>query len=78
MKSLDFDEKSGKFIRREEIQIGNTTEANEIRQSLKIELVNIVKQVKGLKNRAEEIKKMLDALDRKTEPTGSASVEPPA
>lgn len=67
MKKLEFDEKSGIFIKREEIRIDNAVDAGEIRESLKIELAGIVRQVKGLKRRAEEIKKMLAVLDGKTE-----------
>ena len=63
MKNLEFDKQTGKFVRREEINIGDGKAVEEIRQSLKIELAGIVRQVKGLKRRADEIKEMLKTLD---------------
>lgn len=74
MKTLDFDKKSGKFIRREEIQIDNTADVDDIKSALKIELAGIVRQVKGLKRRAEEIKTMLATLDEHAKSTIAESV----
>ncbi|TYO95123.1 hypothetical protein [Desulfallas thermosapovorans] len=67
-KRIEFNAEKGVFIRKEEIQVTDTNRVNEIKQSLKIELASIVRQVKSLKRRAEEIKAMLDALDEKAEP----------
>ena len=72
MSNLSFDAEKGIFIKREEIRIGNTTEAAEIKEALKIELAGIVRQVKGLKRRAEEIKTMLNALEEKAGPIDPA------
>lgn len=68
MKNLEFDKEAGTFTRREEIKIEDAKGVEEIRQALKIELAGIVRQVKGLKRRAEEIKEMLDVLDEKSGP----------
>lgn len=85
MKNISYDESSGKLIRTEEINIG-TTDAEDAKQSLKIELAGIIRQVKGLKKRAEEIKAMLTVLDKQvktttvepvTEESQSASAETP-
>lgn len=65
MKKIEFDKNTGTFVRREEMQVTDTKEINEIRQSLRIELATIVRQVKSLKRRAEEIKAMLAVLDDK-------------
>jgi len=64
-KRLEFDEKTNKFIRREEIEVGDADSIENIRLALKIELAEIVRQVKGLKKRAGEIQEMLLLLDEK-------------
>ena len=63
MKNLEFDKETGKFIKREEISIDDSTDVGEIRQALKIELAGIIRQVKRLKRRANEIKEMLIKID---------------
>jgi len=64
-KRLEFNEKTNKFIRREEIEVGDADSIENIRLALKIELAEIVRQVKGLKKRAGEIQEMLLLLDEK-------------
>lgn len=78
MKDLQFNKKTGAFVRREEINVGDAKEAGEIRQALKIELAGIVRQVKELKRRADEIKEMLAVLDsfKEAEPKDSAPDRP--
>lgn len=69
VKNLEFDKQTGKFVRRKEINVGDGKAVEEIRQSLKIELAGIVRQVKGLKRRADEIKEMLAVIEEsKPEP----------
>jgi len=63
VKNLEFDKETGKFIKREEISIDDSTDVGEIRQALKIELAGIIRQVKRLKRRANEIKEMLIKID---------------
>lgn len=63
MKVIEFNKETGTFISKEEIQVGNATGAEEIRETLKRELAGIIRQVKVLKSRAEEIKSMLAVLD---------------
>lgn len=73
MSKLAFNEETGTFVKTEEIKIVDTTDKEEIKQSLKIELAGIIQQVKGLKRRAEEINVMLNALDGKS---GSIAPDP--
>ena len=75
---LEFDNKTGVFVRREEIPVGNSKEVREVRESLMIELAGIVRQVKRLKYRAEEIKSMLAVLDEKAGPIDPAPEQLPA
>ncbi len=72
MKAINFNKETGVFIRQEKIQIGNTADAAKIKTSLKTELAGIVRQVKNLKSRAEEIKSILVALDESIAPVPEA------
>jgi len=68
LKNLEFNKETGTFTKREEINISNTKDIEEIRQALKIELAGIIRQVKGHKRRAEEIRSMLSILDENEKP----------
>jgi hypothetical protein len=63
MRVIEFNEETGTFISKEEIQVDNAAGADGIREALKIELAGIIRQVKALKARAFEIKSMLAAMD---------------
>jgi len=64
--NITFDEATKTLIRTEQIDTNNASSVKEIKDSLNIELNMIVRQVKTLKLRAEEIKMLLGKLEEKT------------
>ena len=65
MKIIRFDTATGEFVKEERIAINSGTDAKDIEKTINIELDQIVRQVKTLKNRAEELKAMKEALKKK-------------
>jgi len=66
IEKIEFDEKKEKLIIKSEqyIDISRVENADGIKDSLRKELKQIVKQVKMFKERAEEIKALLDKLEK--------------
>lgn len=64
IENLEFDKEKNVFVRREEVSVEDAEGVDEIKQALKIELINIVQKVKTLKARAFKIKDMLNAIDK--------------
>jgi hypothetical protein len=75
LRNIRLDAETGEFVREERVRVGTGTNAKEILADINHELSMIVRQVKTLKARADELKAMKAILERKAEPIGSA---PPA
>lgn len=73
--SIEWDKKLGGLIitRQERIGLQDATDIEDAKGKLREELKRIVKQIKALKQRGEEIKSLLNKLDGKADPIiGSA------
>ena len=73
LKDLKFDTATGEFVREERIKINTAKDVKDMEDVINYELLKIVRQVKGLKRRAEELKAMKKALKKEIEPTGPIS-----
>ena len=74
LKNMRFDNSTGEFIREERITINASADIKDIEDAINIELAQIVRQVRALKLRAEELKAMKAILVKRAGSTDPAPV----
>lgn len=73
IRNIRFDAATGEFVREERIKIdADITNTKDIEDAINYELAGIVRQVKALKRRCEELKAMKEALKGKAGPIDPA------
>lgn len=75
IESVEWDNDGIVITKRERIEMPDTDRINDARKKLRTELEEIVRQVKSLKARAEEVKDLLNKLEEKAGSIDPAPVE---